>query len=197
MKSDLATICIAFDGSKKITSGTLLEVAGKVKQYLQKESEASVLIFDSQSSAPIEINFRGSMENVLKRLKEETGAESSSKPAGPGRPKLGVVSREVSLLPRHWDWLALQPGGASNALRRLVEEAKKQNVEKDRVRQSQEATYKFMHSMAGNLKHYEEAMRALYVKNKSLFETLIHDWPKDIRHHIKALAGPAFDGESV
>jgi len=173
--------CTAFADAKKIAQGQIVEVALKIKKHLQKNRQSSILIFDDVTSAQIEIDLRGTSEAVTERLQipEEKG---------PGRPKLGVISREISLLPRHWDWLALQPGGASVTLRKLVEEAKKKNQAQDQIRQAQNATYKFMMVMAGNLPHFEEALRAFYAKDRKLFEKLMDSWPKDIREHIERLS---------
>ncbi|MFS4459237.1 DUF2239 family protein [Bdellovibrio sp. HCB2-146] len=179
--------CTAFAGPKKIAHGHLLDVALKVKSHLQKDKNASILIFDDVTSAQVELDLRGTMEAVEKRMKEAFPDESE-KPAGPGRPKLGVVSREISLLPRHWEWLALQPGGASVTIRKLIEEAKKKTQGRDEIRQAQDATYKFMTVMAGDLPHYEEALRAFYAKDGSLFKKLMGEWPKDVRDHVLKLS---------
>lgn len=117
-----------------------------MKEINDQDEQASILIFDDDTSDLVEVDFRGAMEDVLKRLEkavagEETvnASDTDRRPqCGPGRPKLGVVSREVTLLPRHWDWLNSQPGGASVALRKLVEEARRVNSHKNRVRHSQE-----------------------------------------------------------
>lgn len=179
----------AFADSKKIASGNVLDVAAKVKKYLMKETKSQVLIFDDSNSAQVEIDFRGTPENVTRRL-ENLLAESTdpSKKTGPGRPKLGVTAKEVTLLPDHWEWLARQPGGASVTLRKLVEEAKKKNHSKDLLRQAQEAAYKFMTVMAGDLPQYEEALRALYAGEAKKFEKMISAWPKDIQEHSLHLA---------
>jgi hypothetical protein len=176
------------DSSKLIASGQLLEVALEAKTYLSKHARSSILIFDNETSRQMEIDFRGSKDDVRKRLEVE------ALPAipGPGRPKLGVVAREVTLLPSHWDWLALQPGGASVTLRKLVDAAKKKNTGRDEIRQAQDAAYKFMTVMAGDRPHYEEALRALYAKDKTKFKKLMEDWPKDIRDHSLKLAAPTF-----
>lgn len=179
----------AFAESKKIATGDVLEVATKVKKFLTKEAKAQVLIFDDSTSNQIEIDFRGTPEIVTRRLEalfEKT--QEGEKKSGPGRPKLGVVAKEVTLLPDHWEWLARQPGGASVTLRKLVEEAKKKNSAKDQIRMSQEATYKFMTVMAGDLPDYEEALRALYASDTKKFEKLITAWPKDIQDHTMMLA---------
>ena len=115
----------------------------------------------------------------------------------PGRPKLGVVSREVTLLPRHWDWLNMQPGGASVALRKLVEEARKGSFEKDKLRIAQESTFRFMSAMAGDLQDFEESTRALFANDQIRFQTLIDRWPDDIKAHIKLISAAAFQNKDL
>ncbi|NUN05362.1 MAG: DUF2239 family protein [Bdellovibrio sp.] len=182
----------AFADNKKIASGHVLDVAAKVKKYLMKESKSQVLIFDDDNSAQIEIDFRGTPESVLRRLETSLAAsEDPAKKIGPGRPKLGVTAKEITLLPDHWEWLARQPGGASVTLRKLVEDAKKKNLGKDLIRQAQEAAYKFMTVMAGDLPLYEEALRALYASDAKKFEKMISAWPKDIQEHTWRLAKAA------
>src|SRR3954468_17816734 len=156
----------AFEGSRRIASGDLAQVALKTKEVIDRGEQAPVLIFDDVTSEQIEVDFRGTPEEVLKRLAGATEV-TPTHPAGearrgPGRPRLGVVAREVTLLPRHWDWLNGQPGGASVALRKLVEQARRENEGKDRARRAREATYRFMSAMAGNLPGFEEASRALF-----------------------------------
>lgn len=186
---DSVSGCIAFAGTTKIAQGELRLVASKVKSYMDQNPESSLLVFDDRSSASIEIDLRGTVEDVLKRL-SPTPSENDEK-VGPGRPKLGVVSREIGLLPRHWEWLATQPGGASVTLRKLVEEARKQNSAQDTFRASQNAAYKFMSAMGGDLPHFEEASRAFFARNRALFETLTAAWPKDVREHCLALGAIA------
>ncbi|MDQ3235163.1 MAG: DUF2239 family protein [Pseudobdellovibrionaceae bacterium] len=185
--------CTAFAGHTKIAEGSVLEVAAKVKRYLLKQPDQHVLIFDDVTSGQVELDLRGSVEDVLKRIGSEDKTQAEK--AGPGRPKLGVVSREIGLLPRHWDWLALQPGGASVTLRKLVEDAKKQTKGRDAIRLSQNAAYKFMSAMAGDMPHFEEASRAFFAKNKPLFETLCAAWPKDIREYILRVGAAAFQSD--
>ena len=193
--------CTAFEGSSCIALGDLLQVAKKVKEIIARGEQAPVLIFDDFSSELIEVDFRGTMEEVLKRVEKSTArVEAASVPIkteqssqrGPGRPKLGVVSREVTLLPRHWDWLNSQPGGASVALRKLVEEARRVNSSRDKVRHSQEAAYRFMSAMAGNLPGFEEATRALFAGRSERFNDLTDPWPVDIRDHARKLSTHAF-----
>ncbi|HTM70342.1 MAG TPA: DUF2239 family protein, partial [Luteimonas sp.] len=112
-------------------------------------------------------------------------------PRGRGRPKLGVVAREVTLLPRHWTWLNAQPGGASVALRKLVEAARRGNGDGDRRRAGQEAVYRFMHAIAGDQPGFEAAARALFAGDLGKLEDAIADWPHDIREHATMLAARA------
>ena len=189
---------IAFEGDRRIASGDLREVARAAKQMLDRRNDASILIFDGSTSDPVDLDFRGTVDDVLARLPEIAGVrEPLTKPRrppprGPGRPKLGVVAREITLLPRHWEWLAQQPGGASVAIRKLVEEARRSGEDKDRIREAQEAAYRFMSAMAGNQPHYEEAIRALFADDPGGFEKLIAGWPADVRDHAATLAERAF-----
>jgi hypothetical protein len=195
--SDVATI--AFEGDRCIAAGDLRSVVSAAKQALDRRKDASILIFDGATSGPIEIDFRGPIADVLARLPEAAAPAAATEdiaqpaPRGPGRPKLGVVAREVTLLPRHWEWLAEQTGGASVALRRLVDEARRANKDKDRIRQAQEAAYRFIAAMAGNKPHYEEVARALFSGDAARFETWTASWPADVRDHARRLAASAFE----
>jgi uncharacterized protein len=195
-----ASATIAFDGDRRIASGELRDVARAAKKALDRHKDASILVFDGDTSRPIDIDFRGTNEDVLARLPETAGApvaedSAHTAPRGPGRPKLGVVAREITLLPRHWEWLARQSGGASVAIRKLVEEARRSSEDRDRVRQAQEAAYRFMSIMAGNQPHYEDAIRALFADDPIGFEKLIAGWPADVREHSATLAERAFHRE--
>jgi hypothetical protein len=191
---------IAFEGDRCIASGDLRTVARAAKQTLDRRQEASVLVFDGETSGPIDIDFRGTAEDVLERLPDIAGAPAAAEdaavltPRGPGRPKLGVVAREVTLLPRHWEWLAQQRGGASVALRKLVDEARRANKEKDRIRHAQEAAYRFIAAMGENKPHYEEVARALFAGDAERFEAWTASWPADVRDHARRLATAAFKG---
>src|SRR5216684_4662962 len=159
----------AFLGHQRLVSGPLAEVALAVLKASQSATAEPIVIFDDANGRPIDMDLRGTEREIVARLPQpapnsETPADdlSAAEPRGRGRPKLGVVAREVTLLPRHWEWLGEQPGGASVALRKLVEEARRANEGRDRVRQSQEAAYRFMSVMAGNRPHYEDAIRVLF-----------------------------------
>lgn len=181
----------AFEGDHCIASGGLAAVARAAKQALDHRPDACVLVFDVVSG-PVEIDFRGTADDVVARLAApEDTAQAAAR--GPGRPKLGVVAREVTLLPRHWDWLAQQPGGASVALRRLVEEARRANRGRDQIRQAQETAYRFLAAMGENKPHYEEVARALFARDGAGFERWTSKWPADVRDHARRLAAAAFD----
>lgn len=191
------TLCTAFAGSRRLASGALEDVALKVKEALDREENLSVLIFDDLTSRLIDVDFRGAPEDVRARLAAERDGKAPDGPEArrPGRPKLGVVAREVTLLPRHWDWLNSQPGGASVALRRLVEEARRASGARDRLRQAQEAAFRFMSAMAGNEPGFEEAARALFAGNAERFDEVSEIWPADVRNHARRLAAAVFQTE--
>lgn len=185
----------AFIGHQRLASGPLAEVALAVLKAPKGPGAEPVIIFDDATGRPIDLDLRGTERDIVARLPEpasnaETPAEdpSAPEPRGRGRPKLGVVAREVTLLPRHWDWLGAQPGGASVALRKLVEEARRASGDRDRSRAARDAAYHFMAVMAGNLARFEEASRALFADDRRRFVELIAGWPGDIRDHIVWLA---------
>ena len=125
--TDIASpqICVAFSGATRLATGTAGEVALAVKAALAADTAQQILVFDAVTSRPIDFDLRGSDTEILARLAPTPAPAAEPVSARPGRPKLGVVAREVTLLPRHWDWLAAQPGGASVTLRKLVEAAKR------------------------------------------------------------------------
>ncbi|CAJ0701519.1 DUF2239 family protein [Ralstonia wenshanensis] len=197
---DAATIhaCTAFAGTQRLAGGPVRDVARAVKTHLDAHPESQVLVFDNTSAHPVEFDLRGTVEDVVARIDQAAPsaaepAESESRPRGPGRPKLGVIAREVTLLPRHWDWLAAQPGGASVTLRKLVEDARRAAEGADRRRTAQEAAYRFMSAMAGNAAGFEEATRALFAADAAAFESLTHSWPADVRDFARELASRAFN----
>ena len=185
--------CTAFEGMRRIASGYLPAVALKTKKVLDRGERGPVLIFDDVTSEQIELDFRGAPADMLNRIKAleatpDVAPPDANGPRGPGRPRLGVVAREVTLLPRHWQWLGEQPGGASVTLRRLVDEARRANEGKDRLRHAQESAYRFMSAIAGNLPGFEEAIRALFGANPTRFAHSIEAWPRGVRDHARKLA---------
>ncbi len=192
-----------FNGSKKIRSGSLLDNTLAAKHAQAHHAAGPILTFDDETGRTVDLDTRGTEKDVAARVAAQEEAQTNrgespigaaeNSPAadenrGRGRPKLGVVAREVTLLPRHWDWLATQPGGASVALRKLVEEARKTRAGADQTRAAQERAYHFMVAVAGNLPGYEEATRALFRNDSRTFCGVVEDWPADVRDHAIQLA---------
>ena len=187
--------CTAFSGPQRIASGELRHVAMKAKQAFDLHPDRPVLVFDDADGRTVEVPLELPAADLLRLLAQPQLAASTDAapaPRKPGRPKLGVVAREITLLPRHWDWLAAQPGGASVALRRLVEDARKVSSGDDRRRAAQEATFRFMQAMAGDLPGFEEASRALFAGDVARFEEHVARWADDVRAHATWLATDAF-----
>lgn len=198
----------AFEGHRRLLSGPLVEVALAVKAAVEGGLPTRFLVFDDGTGRVIDLDLRGTKADVIDRLarppKEfigryvprrttppEASNQEASEPRGRGRPKLGVTAREVTLLPRQWEWLATQPGGASAVLRRLVDEARRRGNPRQKRLAAQEAAYQFMHAIAGDLPGYEEATRALFADDRPRLEQRIADWPEDIRAHVLRLASGA------
>ncbi|WP_028348364.1 DUF2239 family protein [Bradyrhizobium murdochi] len=186
----------AFIGPQRLAAGPLAEVALAVMQASRRPAVLPIIIFNDATGQPIDLDLRGTEGDVIARLPQPASppeveadeAAAATEPRGRGRPKLGVVAREVTLLPRHWEWLGAQPGGASVALRKLVDEARRSNGDADRARAAREAAYRFMSVMAGNLAGFEEASRALFADDRRRFVALVAGWPDDIRDHVVKLA---------
>ena len=188
---DDSRTCTAFHGNRRIASGSLADVAVKAKKAIDKKGDVSVLIFDDTTGEQVELDFRGTTNDVLRRISQGRRNTPKDEPRGPGRPRVGVVGREVTLLPGHWSWLDKQPGGASITLRKLVQSAKRDGASEEKERNSREACYRFMSAMAGNLPGFEEATRALFSKDSDRlqrFTNLVKSWPSDIRGHSIQLA---------
>lgn len=174
---------VAFADGRRVGIGALAEAAAAARRALDRSPDAQVLVFNGETGEVVDLDLRGSEADVVARL--EAPAAS-----GRGRPKLGVVAREVTLLPRHWDWLARQPGGASAALRRLVETARRE-AERAGTHRT-EAAYRFMGTMAGNLPGFEEAARALFAGDRAKLAIHMFEWPVDIRNEtLRLLKGDA------
>jgi hypothetical protein len=183
--------CTAFAGRNQLASGAVADVAIAV---LLAGPDAGSLVFDDATGAVIDLDLRGGEAAIRHRYRAPADAppEKTAERLR-GRPKLGVVAREVTLLPRHWDWLGKQPGGASVALRKLVEAAQRGGAERDRIRAAKEAAYRFMSAMAGNEPGFEEAARALFAGQRSRFETETAGWPADIQRYARQLAEDCFE----
>jgi hypothetical protein len=152
-------------GSRTIAAGSFAQVRDAARNASEYGTGEPVLIFD-----------------------DDTGEQTEVEPVRAGRPKLGVIAREVTLLPRHWEWLGEQPGGASVTLRRLVDDARRASEGKDRTRKSRQAAYRIMTALAGNEPGYEEAIRALFAGDVRKFAQNMKSWPKDVRDYAKRIA---------
>ncbi len=190
----------AFAGEMLLSRGPAETVALAAKAARDADPQAAILIFDDRTGRSEDFDLSGTPEQIAGRLRaipaiharQRLGLAnppaSASGKGGRGRPKLGVVGREVTLLPRHWDWLAEQPGGASAALRRLVEEARKTRRGEDAARRRREAAYGFMSAMAGDRPGFEEAARSLFAGDMDGLSARIAGWPADVRDHVMTLA---------
>jgi hypothetical protein len=167
----------AFAGPRLVASGPLEEVLTGIKAWLDRKERATLLVFDDLTGRAVDFDLRGTLQQVLARALPPEGAPR------PGRPRLGVVGREVSLLPRHWEWLEQQPNGISAALRRLVDEARKREPGRQRARAVRDAASRFMTAMAGDLPGFEEATRALFAGDERGVERLVRGWPADVRRY--------------
>jgi uncharacterized protein len=185
----------AFAGDRLVATGDITTVLQKTKQRVDGGETAPILIFEDRTGRQIDFDIRGTQEEAVSRLASHplfAGPDADTRPrSGPGRPNLGVVCREVSLLPRHWEWLSGQRGGASATIRRLVDEARKTGGPRERARAARDAAGKFMWSMAGNLPGFEEASRALYAGDYERLAGLAAGWPGDIRRHLERMVGEA------
>jgi len=190
---------IAFDRDARIAFGPLAQVLRHARRLVVVNPASRLQVFDALTSEVFEIDHLAHADpdcaSATTPLQPETPTQrlACAKAARPGRPRLGVVAREVTLLPRHWDWLNAQPGGASVALRKLVEQARHLHQSCDSLRAAQEASYRFMSVMAGDREGLEEAARALFAGARERFVAQVERWPDDIREHLLRLAEPAFE----
>lgn len=208
MSDPLSRPCTAFEGHRQLARGALVDVAMAVRAALVADPQASILVFGDSTGGVIDLDLRGTTAEIVARLArqvdapparlaEQDAAEEAISPAlrSRGRPRLGVVAREVTLLPRHWEWLAQQRGGASQALRRLVDDARRADDGRTRTRANQERAYRFMLAMAGNLSGFEDASRALFAGKREEFATHTASWPADVRAHAQDLAWTVAEAE--
>lgn len=175
-----------FVGTTLLASGPLEQILAEMKKQFDRDRGTLFLVFADQTGRQVDFDLRGTLEDVLARVHPDRPRR------GPGRPRLGVIGREVTLLPRHWEWLEQQPNGVSATLRRLIEEARKKEPDAQRARRLMDASARFLSAMAGNLPGFEEATRALYARDGARFNELIRDWPPDIRSHVRRLVGDLF-----
>lgn len=201
MSDDPMRTFTAFAGVRRLASGRAIDVALAVKALAPEEGDP-ILVFDDRSGAVIDLDLRGTEAEITARFAElgnagdaasrvEGRSDSDGTPRSRGRPKLGVIAREVTLLPRQWEWLASQPGGTSQALRRLVDEARRADGGQTRMKAAREAAYRFLSGLAGDLPGFEEVIRALFAGDAAGFAGRMTAWPPDIRAYALKLAALA------
>jgi len=177
----------AFEASRLLTQGSLAEVAIAVRHALDARPEAAILVFEDAHGTVRDLDLRGDAAALRERYAPPI-PQAAAPPRGRGRPSLGVVAREVTLLPRQWDWLAMQPGGVSAALRRLIDQARATRHDADAQRARREAAYRVMSAAGGDLPGFEEAARALFAGDDAAFRDRLKDWPADLRRYVERLA---------
>ncbi len=178
-QTNLAPSFVCFNGANKIAAGSLAQVALAAWQLAQSQPTAATLTFERQTGKVVDLNLSGSQPDIADRYEPKIEAVAKR-----GRPKLGVVAREITLLPRHWEWLAQQPGGSSVALRRLVDAARKDHMTEGVSRERIAAAYSFMSAIAGDFPGFEEASRALFAHEFAKLKKITTNWPKDIRDEL-------------
>lgn len=179
----------AFVDERQLARGSLAEVLLAAKAWLDSGKPGQLLVFSDKTGRHRDYDFRGSAEEVVAR------ATPQAVRPGPGRPRLGIVSREVSLLPAHWAWLEQQPNGISATLRRLVDAEMKRNPALQDARRARDACHRFISTMAGDRRGFEEAARALSRGDRAAFDARIRAWPADIRRYARDLAAPWFQSK--
>jgi len=187
-----ASKILAFSAQNLIAEGTFGEVLQLIKNHIKHSDMVNILFFNGSDGRQIDIDLQASAGESGNGRGASIAASGSDQeiPAkkSRGRPKLGVVGREVTLLPRHWQWLDNQRGGASARLRRLIDQERKATAGDDMIRESQDSANRFMYAMAGNIPGFEEAVRALYARDKAGFEQETAAWPVDIRNCARGFA---------
>lgn len=178
--------CTAFTGNQRVASGPMATVILAAKAWMLDHPGAPCLVIRDDTCQVVDLE-GASLPEVA------TPRPAQAKP-GRGRPRLGVVAREVTLFERHWTWLKAQPGGASAMLRRLVDEACRAEDPEEAARLAQERAHRAMAILAGGVSTYEDALRALYASDAQTFRTFVRDWPRDVRDYIFTMAAPAFPG---
>ena len=189
MQRDPHPTYTAFLGPRRLASGALAEVALALVRARGRSAAGEPLVFSDATGSQVDLDLRGSEADVLARHRPASAPADTGAKAR-GRPRLGVMAREVTLLPEHWDWLAAQPGGASVALRKLVHQALRAGAGRERMRRAQERCYKVMVALAGDRPGFEEAARALFAADMERLRRLIEPWPRDVREHVLHLADP-------
>lgn len=192
--SDTPTQYTVFQGKHQLLQGDRSAVLQYLKHHdiaTEGSISAPLWVFDDQTGMRLDLDWRSELTPAA----EVPAPPPAAKPRSVGRPKLGVISREVTLLPRHWDWLNRQPGGASGTLRRLIDDARNASAAQDALRAATEASYRFMSEMAGDLPGFEEACRALFARQYQPFVLHTQSWPGDVLAYLHRLSAPVWQSE--
>ncbi|MEJ7931747.1 DUF2239 family protein [Ramlibacter sp. AN1015] len=200
MTDELHSSYSAFLGGRRIAAGALHEVALALLRLSEAgDADPAPLVFSDENGTQIDLDLRGGETAVLARYRpafdQQEGPPAAAQAQAPrarGRPRMGVVAREVTLLPEHWEWLAAQPGGASVALRKLVHQASRAGSERERQRRAQERSYRVMVALAGDRPGFEDAARALFAGDLARTAALASQWPRDVCEQVLRLADPRF-----
>lgn len=176
----------AFFEDRIVARGDPQGVTRAIEEGYAPADHAAVRVYDDATGRVADLDYWDAAASHAAPSPAGAAPPADAPRRGRGRPRLGVTPREVTLLPRHWDWLAAQPGGASAALRRLVEAAAK-GPEDPRARR--DAAYRFMSDHCGDRPGYEEALRALYRGDEARLAELTAAWPQDVRTYLRELLG--------
>lgn len=184
---------LLFRGERRLAEGSLAALVQTLHGFSAAEREGT-LIFETATGRELDVDLRGTAAEVelrypVQQLAAAASVDEVPAPRKRGRPKLGVVGREVTLLPRHWEWLDTQRGGASASLRRLIDQARKEFAGEDAARAAQDRTNRLLTTLAGNLPGFEDAIRALYARDRAGFEHQLSSWPADLRDTGMQFAG--------
>jgi len=181
---------IAYADHRCLAAGAPADVARALTAIPDAVRGGQVVVLDSVTAEPVELDLRGTPDQAANRADAAEAARTAAPAPRPGRPRLGVTAREVTLLPGHWDWLGAQPGGASVTLRKLVDAARRRTHADDTTRRCQDRAYRFLSAVAGDLPGFEEATRALYAWDLARLREQTAGWPPDVRSHLQAMVPP-------
>jgi len=200
---------VGFVGWELVARGTLDEVVAACRLASAQRPNQRTAFFDDVSGHAVEAPVaptatRSPSEGVSPIVRSAPAAEREASDAtgpqrkrGPGRPRLGVVSREVSLLPRHWEWLSAQRGGTSATLRRVIDAARKADGGTTERRRTIDAAHRFLWDIAGDLPCFEELTRALYAEQFQRVADLSCSWPTGVRQQLLRFVDRAAAGTLV
>lgn len=180
----------AFQSCSRLAEGSEAELVAIIRS--QSPDSERILVFDNDTGQQVDLDLREAPQSGGLQAEHQQSVEAGVAARGRGRPKLGVKGREVTLLPKHWEWLEQQNGGASATLRRLVQASMKSSHAEDLKRKSQARANRVMTALAGDLVNYEDATRALFAGDAVAFKQLIRSWPADVRQYALVLSEEAF-----